>query len=105
MLIKLEIYRERMEAKIEANNKKFEVFRGTLVSQMDIHLARTETIQENKANINNNQEKMETAIGSGQEQMRAAIISVRAEVEETMKHWRNMSWLPWITGPRVLRPR
>jgi hypothetical protein len=38
---------EKMEARIDANNKKFKVLRSTLVSRMDIHQARTEAIQEN----------------------------------------------------------
>jgi hypothetical protein len=33
-------------AEIRANSKKFEVFCGTLISQLDIHQARTESIQE-----------------------------------------------------------
>jgi hypothetical protein len=37
---------ERMEAKIQANIEKFEVLQDTLVSLMDIHQARTETMQE-----------------------------------------------------------
>jgi hypothetical protein len=37
----------KFEAEIKANNKKFEVLQGTLVSRIDIHQARTEeTIQE-----------------------------------------------------------
>jgi peptidoglycan hydrolase CwlO-like protein len=44
---------EKMDAKIDAsqekmegNNEKFEVLRGTLVSRMDIHEGRTMSIQE-----------------------------------------------------------
>jgi hypothetical protein len=36
---------ERMEAKTDVNNEKFEVPRGTLISRMDIHKARTEANQ------------------------------------------------------------
>jgi hypothetical protein len=35
-----------MKASTEANNEKFEVLRGVLISQMDIHQARTEAMQE-----------------------------------------------------------
>jgi hypothetical protein len=34
----------RLEAKIEDNNKKFEVLQDTLISQVDIHQARTEAM-------------------------------------------------------------
>jgi hypothetical protein len=34
----------RLEAKIKANNEKSVVLRGTLVSWMDIHQARTEAM-------------------------------------------------------------
>jgi hydroxylamine reductase (hybrid-cluster protein) len=37
---------ERLEAMTEANNEKFEVLRGILVSWMDIHQARTEAMQQ-----------------------------------------------------------
>jgi hypothetical protein len=50
MLEKADINQEmltaRLEAKIEPSNDKFEVLRGTLVSWMDIHQARTETTNE-----------------------------------------------------------
>jgi hypothetical protein len=36
----------RLEAKTETNNEKFEVLRSTFISRMDIHLARTESAQE-----------------------------------------------------------
>jgi L-lactate utilization protein LutC len=39
-----------------------------------------------KAKMNKNQEKMETAIRSGLEEMRAVISSIQAELEESMKH-------------------
>jgi hypothetical protein len=35
-----------MEAKIEANNQKFEVLQGTLIFQMAIYQARREAMQE-----------------------------------------------------------
>jgi hypothetical protein len=37
---------EKMDARIDANNEKFEALRGTLVSRMDIHQARTVSTQE-----------------------------------------------------------
>jgi hypothetical protein len=36
---------EEIKAEIRANNEKFEVLRGTLVSQMDIHQASTEALK------------------------------------------------------------
>jgi hypothetical protein len=54
MMAKMEINKERMDAKIGANNKKFEV----LVSRMDIHQARTESTQEEmKAKMDSHHEK------------------------------------------------
>jgi hypothetical protein len=38
--------KKNVEARIEANNEKFEVFQGTVVFQMYIHQARTVSIQE-----------------------------------------------------------
>jgi DNA-binding transcriptional regulator YbjK len=35
----------KIEAEIKASNEKFEVIQSTLISLMDIHQARTETIQ------------------------------------------------------------
>jgi hypothetical protein len=35
-----------MKAEIRANNKKFEVLQGALVSQLGVHQARTEVMQE-----------------------------------------------------------
>jgi hypothetical protein len=35
-----------MEAKIVVNSKNFEILQGTLVSQMDIHKARTKANQQ-----------------------------------------------------------
>jgi chaperonin cofactor prefoldin len=50
---------EKMEAVIVANNEKFEVFQTTLVSQTDIHQARTEAIQEEIiAKMDTHQERM-----------------------------------------------
>jgi hypothetical protein len=34
------------QERMEASNKKFEILKGTLVSQMDIHKAKTEAMQE-----------------------------------------------------------
>jgi hypothetical protein len=62
---KMDANQEKMEAKIEVNNEKFEVIQGALVSRMDIHQARTMSIQEEmKANMDIHQEKMEAAIHS-----------------------------------------
>jgi hypothetical protein len=58
-LARMEINQERMDAKIgssqgkmevriEANNEKFEVLQGTLVSHMDIHQARPVSTQESQ---------------------------------------------------------
>jgi hypothetical protein len=64
-----------MKGKIKPNNEKFEVLRGTLVSWMDIHQARTESTQEEmKAKIDIRQKKME-----------AAIHSIWSGLEETIK--------------------
>jgi DNA anti-recombination protein RmuC len=77
---------ERMEAKIEANNNKFETLQGTVRSQMDIHQARTEAIQEEmEAKMNKIEEKLEAAIVKGQEEMRAMISSIWPQLEESMK--------------------
>jgi hypothetical protein len=35
-----------MKARIDVNNEKFEVLRSSLVSQIDIHRARTEAMEE-----------------------------------------------------------
>jgi hypothetical protein len=47
----------KMEAEIRANNEKFQVLQGTLVSQTDIHQARTEAVQE-KMDANLKEEMM-----------------------------------------------
>jgi hypothetical protein len=48
-----------MEARISANNEKFEFLRGTLISQMDIHKTETLSTQEEmKAKMEILQEKM-----------------------------------------------
>jgi hypothetical protein len=78
---------ERQEAKIEANNEKPEVLRSIHVSRMDVHQARTETIQEEMyTKMNKEQEKTEAAIGSDQEELWAAINSFRVKLEESTKH-------------------
>jgi hypothetical protein len=54
-----------MEAKTDTNNEKFEVLRGTLISPMDVHQARSETTQEEmKAKMDIHQEKLEASIHS-----------------------------------------
>jgi hypothetical protein len=89
MLAKMETNQQKMDAKmgtslremkteIRANNEKFEVIQGTLISWMVIHQARTESIQEEmKAKMDIHQEKME-----------AAIHSIQSELEETS----NIGW-------------
>jgi hypothetical protein len=50
----------KIKGKIDTNNEKFEVLQGTLISQMDIHQARTQSTQEDtKAKIHIHQEKMD----------------------------------------------
>jgi hypothetical protein len=44
--VEIRTNQERMEVKTEANKGKSEALRATLLSQMDIHQARTEVIQE-----------------------------------------------------------
>jgi uncharacterized protein YbcI len=53
---------------------------------MDIHQARTEAIQEEMKAKTKIKKKMEAVIGSGQKEMRAMISSIRAKLEESMKH-------------------
>jgi hypothetical protein len=65
-----------MEARKDANNEMSKDLRGTLVSQMDIHQARTESTQE----------EMEDKMYIQQEKMEATIHSIRYELEETIKH-------------------
>jgi hypothetical protein len=43
-------------------------------------------IQEVKAKTYKNQEKLEATVGRGQEEMRATISFIRAELEDSMKH-------------------
>jgi hypothetical protein len=55
----MEVNQEKMDSTIDANNENSEVLRGTLVSRMDIHQARTKAIQEEmKAKIDIRQERM-----------------------------------------------
>jgi hypothetical protein len=42
----MEANHEKRDAKIDANNEKFEALRGTPISRMDIHQPRTESTQE-----------------------------------------------------------
>jgi hypothetical protein len=48
---KIYVSKKEMEARIDADNEKFEVLRGTLVSWMDIHQARTMSTQEIKVRV------------------------------------------------------
>jgi hypothetical protein len=59
----------RLETEIETNNEKFVVLRSTLISRMDIHLARTEA----------NQEEIIVKMDTHQESMRASINAWRKE--------------------------
>jgi hypothetical protein len=75
---------EKIQGKIEANweemSSKQEEMKtkiGSLISQMDFCLVKTET----------NQEKMEAAIKAGQEEMKAAIRSSQERVEAEMNAW------------------
>jgi hypothetical protein len=43
---KIAAIHEKVEARLDVNNEKFDVLRGTLVSQMDIHQARILSNQE-----------------------------------------------------------
>jgi hypothetical protein len=58
----------RVEAKIEASNEKFEVLQDTLVSQMDIHQARTEAMKEK---MDTHQESMEAKMDAWLKEMKA----------------------------------
>jgi Ser-tRNA(Ala) deacylase AlaX len=63
MLAGQEMLTARLEAKIEASSKKFEVFLD--ISQMDIHQARTEDIQEEIiAKMDSQQERMEACMNA-----------------------------------------
>jgi hypothetical protein len=76
MLAKIDANQKKMEGRIHANNEKFEVLRGSLVSRMDIHQARTVSTQEEmKAKMDIHQEKVETTIHS-----------VRSQLEEIIKY-------------------
>jgi hypothetical protein len=58
-------HQEKTEARINANNEKFEVLRGTLVSRMDTHQARTKAIQEEiMSKMDAHQERMETSMNA-----------------------------------------
>jgi hypothetical protein len=63
--ISREHFKEEIMDRIDANNQNLEVHRGTLVSGMHIHQARTvSTREEMKAKMNIHQEKMKVAIHS-----------------------------------------
>jgi peptidoglycan hydrolase CwlO-like protein len=59
---------EEMKAEIRANNKKFAVLRGTLVSRMDIHQARTVAMQEK---MDDNLKEMKAKLESNREEVKA----------------------------------
>jgi hypothetical protein len=64
-----------MEARIDTDNEKFKVLRGTLICLMDIHKAKAVSTQEMKTKMDIHQEKME-----------AMIHSIWSELEQTIKH-------------------
>jgi hypothetical protein len=59
-----------MKTEIRTNNEKFEAFRGTLISWMNIHRIRAESTQE----------LVESLMGIPQEKMEAAIHSNQSEL-------------------------
>jgi uncharacterized protein YPO0396 len=72
MLAKMETNQKRMDARIEANNKKLEVLQSTLVSRMHIHQARSEPTQEEmKANLDFNHETLMTIETASKEMIEA----------------------------------
>jgi endo-alpha-1,4-polygalactosaminidase (GH114 family) len=61
----------KMEARIKANNEKFEVLPDTLISLMDAHYARTEANQEMIAKLDTHHERMRASVNAWQEEMTA----------------------------------
>jgi hypothetical protein len=60
---------EKMEAKVQTNNGKFEILWGTLVPWIDIHQARIEVIQEGIiAKMDAHQERMEASMNAWQKE-------------------------------------
>jgi hypothetical protein len=73
---------ERMEYKTEANIEKSEVLQGTLVSLMDVHQARTETMQEKT-------DARLKEIKAGQKYLKEESKAIKQEMKEEMK---TMGW-------------
>jgi hypothetical protein len=73
----------RLEAKIEAemktSNEKFEVIQSILVSQIDIHQARTEVIQDVIAQMDAHRERMGASVNAWRKEMTACLEMVKAE--------------------------
>jgi hypothetical protein len=65
-----------LEARIDANNKKFSVLRDSLISRIDIHQVRTQFFRE----------EMKAKMDILQEKMEAPIHSNPSELQETIKH-------------------
>jgi hypothetical protein len=64
---------DAFQEEMRPNNEKFEVLRGTLVSRMDIHQARTEDIQEVIAKMDAHQERMEGNMNARREGNKACL--------------------------------
>jgi predicted ribonuclease toxin of YeeF-YezG toxin-antitoxin module len=76
-----------LEDKIVTNNDKFEVLRCTLVTWVDTHHDRTESTEG----------EMKVKIDIHQEEMEAALHSIRCELDKTINDW-------W-RRPVVCRPK
>jgi hypothetical protein len=59
----------KLEAKMDANNEKFEVLKGTLVSQMDAHQARTEAHHKMMAMLDAHHERVKASVNAWQNVM------------------------------------
>jgi hypothetical protein len=73
---KMDANQQKMEARLEANNKKFEVLQSTLstlVSWMDIHQARREAVQEEIiAKMDAHQERLGASMNAWRKEMMAS---------------------------------
>jgi hypothetical protein len=78
LLAEMNAMEERMEAKIEANNEKFQVLQGTLVSWMDINQVRTGAMQ---AKTDASLKEMKAS----QEYLTEEIEASKEEMKEEMK--------------------
>jgi hypothetical protein len=92
-----------MEARTDASNEKFEALRGTLVSRMDIHQARTEanpekmkaSLEEMKATVDVFEERLDkmdtTDLEANQEKLNAVVKHQEVPKRppwELSEHWR-----------------